>query len=61
MSRSLKKGPYVDPKLLEKVNKARETEALKPLEHGLEVPQFHQKWLELILKYIMARNLSRYL
>jgi len=31
MSRSLKKGPYVDPKLLEKVNKARETGSAKAI------------------------------
>lgn len=31
MSRSLKKGPFVDPKLLKKVNKARETGDNKPI------------------------------
>lgn len=31
MSRSLKKGPYVDPKLLEKVNKAKETGSAKAI------------------------------
>lgn len=31
MSRSLKKGPFVDPKLLKKVNKARESGDSKPI------------------------------
>jgi small subunit ribosomal protein S19 len=31
MSRSLKKGPFVDPKLLEKVNKAKETGSAKAI------------------------------
>lgn len=31
MSRSLKKGPYIDPKVLKKVQKARETGDNKPI------------------------------
>lgn len=31
MSRSLKKGPYVDPKLLAKVRKARESGSREPI------------------------------
>jgi small subunit ribosomal protein S19 len=31
MSRSLKKGPYVDPKLLEKIEKASKTADKKPI------------------------------
>ncbi len=31
MGRSLKKGPFVDKKLLEKVKKARETQDRKPI------------------------------
>lgn len=31
MSRSLKKGPYVDPKLLKKVAKAKESDDRKPI------------------------------
>ena len=31
MSRSLKKGPFIDPKLLKKVNKAREAGDSKPI------------------------------
>ena len=31
MSRSLKKGPYVDPKLLKKIDKLNETESKKPV------------------------------
>jgi small subunit ribosomal protein S19 len=31
MSRSLKKGPYIDPKLLEKVNKVKDTGSNKSI------------------------------
>ncbi len=31
MSRSLKKGPYVDPKLLKKIDKLNETDSKKPI------------------------------
>lgn len=31
MSRSLKKGPYIDPKVLKKVKKAKETNDRKPI------------------------------
>jgi small subunit ribosomal protein S19 len=31
MSRSLKKGPYVDPKLAQKIRKARETGSHEPI------------------------------
>jgi small subunit ribosomal protein S19 len=31
MSRSIKKGPYVDPKLLKKVEKAKETGSREPI------------------------------
>ena len=31
MSRSIKKGPYVDPKLLKKVEKTKETGSREPI------------------------------
>jgi len=56
MSRSLKKGPYVDEKLLKKVKELKRGDKtiIKTWSRACVITQ---KWLVLLLGFIMARNI----
>lgn len=60
MSRSLKKGPYVDAKLLnviQKMNRGNEKRSLKPMFGGV---LFIPKWWDIPLRFIMEKNLFQF-
>lgn len=61
MARSLKKGPFVDGYLLNKVKNLNESGKKKLLKHGLAVQQFILNLLDTHLLFIMVKNLFLYM
>jgi hypothetical protein len=57
MPRSLKKGPYIDQKLLKKVSQLRVPVATRSSRHGRDVRPFCRKWSGLLSPCTMAGNL----
>ena len=45
MGRSLKKGPFVEERLMKRIDAMNAANEKKVVRHGQELPQFSQKWL----------------
>ena len=61
MARSLKKGPFIDKHLMNKVKKVNESGKKKLLKHGLAVQQFILNLLDTHLLFIMVKNSSQFM
>lgn len=47
MSRSTKKGPFVEPKLLKRIEAMNENGTKEVLKLGQELQQYFHKWLDI--------------
>ena len=61
MARSLKKGPYVFARLLNKVKELNKMVKKKSLKHGHAVLQFILTLSDTLLQYTMGKNLFLYM
>lgn len=61
MARSLKKGPFVDKSLMDKVKAVNESGKKKLLKHGLAVQRSSLNLSVLHLLFIMVKNLFQYM
>ena len=57
MGRSVKKGPYVQPVLLKRIQQMNEAGEKNIVKHGAEHPLFSQISLVIQLQYTMAVNM----
>ena len=61
MGRSIKKGPFVEAKLIAKINAMNEKNEKSLLKHGQEHLQYSLKWLVIQLQFTTEESMFRYM